>query len=70
VWDGLLDRRDLSNEAFLEHAYQQLFSRPVDGNGIGHFGVRLQRGEDRRTILLEIASAPERLYVVSRQLGL
>jgi hypothetical protein len=69
-WDQLLDDPSLSNEAFLAQAYEQQFERPVDANGIGHFGGQLARGVDRRSVLLDITSSPERLYVVSRRLGL
>lgn len=69
-WDRLLDDPSLSNEEFLAQAYKQQFDRPVDANGIGHFGGQLARGVDRRAVLLDITASPERLYVVSRQLGL
>lgn len=69
-WDSLLDDKNLTNETFLARAYEQQFLRPVDDIGRAHFGAKLADGADRRTVLLELTSAAERLYVTSRQLGL
>lgn len=69
-WDQLLDQPSLSNDAFLARAYEEQFGRPIDDTGIAHFGMRLAQGASRRDVLIELTSAPERLYVTARRLGL
>ena len=68
-WDDLLFHSS-SDQAFLEAAYQRLFFRPLDEIGLIHFGGRLNAGVTRRSVLRDIASSPERLYVTAAKLGL
>ena len=69
AWDDLLDSI-IDNPQFIALAYERFFYRTVDDIGLVHFGRRLDAGVDRRTVLKEIVSPPERLFVTARRIGL
>lgn len=69
AWDDLLTiHQQSSTEVFLAAAYLRFFERPLDEVGKQHFGGRIEKGESRRAVLLDIASSPEKLYVTARKL--
>jgi len=68
-WDDLLEAK-VDDLEFLMQAYNIFFKRVLDDTGRIHFGGQLKNGVARREILKTIASAPERLFVVARQLGM
>jgi SAM-dependent methyltransferase len=47
------------NQAFLEEAYQRLFGRPIDEEGLKRYGSFLQQGKRREEILFELISSDE-----------
>ncbi len=70
AWDDLINSTQLNNAQFIAAAYERFFYRTIDDTGIIHFGSRLDAGVDRRTVLKEIVSSPERLFVTARLIGL
>jgi hypothetical protein len=73
AWDFLISNPDggsLSDLEFISAAYDYLFKRDLDKQGEVHFLNQLKLGISRRDVLLDIASRPERLYVVARKLGI
>jgi len=68
-WDELCNTT-IDNETFLKLAYSRFFYRDLDDIGRLHFGKLLHSGISKYNVLLQIASAPERLYVVARQMNI
>ena len=69
AWDDL-DEPVSSNPDFLVSAYGTLLDREPDEGGRDYFLQSLATGNSRRSVLRSIASAPERLYVVAKALGI
>ena len=67
-WDDCLNSVKTDTE-FLEFAYINFFHRPIDDVGRIHFGGLLREGADRYSVLRDIVSSPERLYVTARRIG-
>lgn len=69
-WDDFIDEYSESDSKdFLEAAYSRFFYRDLDDIGLIHFGGELALGKSRRTVLRDIISSPERLYVTARKLA-
>jgi hypothetical protein len=68
AWDQIL-LHDMDDLVFLNNAYQSSFNRPVDETGIAYFGEKLASGVDRRLVLKEIYTSPERLFMVAKNIG-
>jgi hypothetical protein len=70
-WDDFIDEYSESDsKGFLEAAYSRFFYRDLDDIGLIHFGGELALGTPRRTVLKDIISSPERLYVTARKLAI
>lgn len=68
-WSDIAEEKCADVE-FLQLAYRTFFSRGLDEQGRIHFTDVLTKSSTRFSVLHEIVSSPERLYVVSRQLNL
>ncbi len=65
----LQETSDLSNDEFLQRAYQAAFYRDVDESGINHYGTMLRQGVPRKEVLKQIFFAPERLFKTADRNG-
>lgn len=70
-WSSLVERAsELDDEAFIRLAYRELLDRDVDEPALGHFLGRLDDGTiDRRSIVRQLASSLERLFLVAHHNG-
>jgi len=59
---------DLSDEAFVEHAYQTTLRRPADTHGLVWHCEALKRGQPREVVLRQLLTSPETMYVAGAAL--
>jgi hypothetical protein len=70
-WSSLVERSsELDDEAFLRLAYREILDRDIDEPALGHFLPSLGDGTiDRRSIVQQLASSLERLFLVAHHSG-